>query len=572
MLRKPVIFLLLVLLAGCREATEPERDPSAALDERLQEIVRLSEISGLSIAVVRVGEPVWVRSYGVRHTEIGEPVQEDTLFEAASLSKPVFAYAVHRLAERNEIDLDKPLWVYLPYERLEHDERYKKITARMVLSHSGGLPNWGGTPLEMISEPGERFNYSGEGFVYLQKVVTEITGSTLNEVVTREVFGPLGMSHSSYLWSDEFSGRMATGHTGMGDPMDKDRRAGGDGNAAASLLATAGDYGKFVEAVLHRRGLEPFAWDAMLSPRVQVVDRSTKEVFPMVYWGLGVGVQRGDAGDAFFHWGHNPGYRSYVIGYPERGVGLVYFTNSDDGLSIAEAIVDELVHDSHDALRWLDYEEYDAPGRLVRRSLERAYKEEGIEAGNQLYRKHRAEQPDLEYEPLMNSLGYALLRTEAVDEAIAVFELNVESFPDSSNVYDSLAEAYMTAGKDELAIENYERSLELDAENSNATRRLAWIRETVEARNNPVDLPEADLQKLAGRYGMFDISLKEGRLYATADSLKEDYPLVPISKEEFLLEGFGVYRLEFVFDGEGRPTKLIGHHVTGRKNEADRDP
>jgi tetratricopeptide (TPR) repeat protein len=152
------------------------------------------------------------------------------------------------------------------------------------------------------------------------------------------------------------------------------------------------------------------------------------------------------------------------------------------------------------------------------------------------------------------------------------FELNVESFPDSSNVYDSLAEAYMTAGKDELAIENYQRSFELDPENENATRNIEWIRANMNARESAAKPSKEHLAKLAGRYDVFEVSFKEGRLYVAVHMLKQEYPLVPMSKELFLLDGMGVYRLRFVFDDKGQPTKLIGHHVSGRKNEASRDP
>ena len=99
------LILLVVLLLNCRDAADRGKESSVSLDNRIQELVGLSEVTGLSIAVVRDGEPVWVRAYGVRHAKTAEPVQDDTLFEAASLSKPVFAYAVHRLAERGEIDL-----------------------------------------------------------------------------------------------------------------------------------------------------------------------------------------------------------------------------------------------------------------------------------------------------------------------------------------------------------------------------------------------------------------------------------------------------------------------------------
>jgi CubicO group peptidase (beta-lactamase class C family) len=573
--QKRILFILIpsiVALAGCGGSSITKEDETASLEESLPRLVEAGDVTGLSMAVVTQGGPMRTSVYGVRNAETGEPVQEDTLFEAASLSKPVFAYAVMRLVEREELDLDRPLASYLTYERLEHDERYKKITARMVMSHRSGLPNWGGTPLEMVFEPGERFGYSGEGFVYLQKVVETITGMTLNEVVTREVFRPLGMKESSYVWEDELEGRMATGHSSRGEPMKKKRREGGDGNAAASLLTTARDYARFLSAILTEEGLAHSTWEAVFEPRVQVVERGSNEPVENVYWGLGWGLQRGDAGEAFFHWGDNSGYKNYVIGYPDEGTALVYFANSDEGLSIAEAVVTSFVPDSNDAVHWLTYEKYDAPERLVRRALEDAYFEEGAETGTTLYHKLRTEHSDLDFEPLMNRLGYTLLRGEAVDEAIAAFRLNVEAFPESSNVYDSLGEAYMTAGQDDLAIENYQRSFELDPKNENAERTIAWIREGVEARKNPVEMSEKSLGRFVGRYGPFRFSLRDQSLFASIESRKKAYRLVPLTEFTFALEGYGTYRVQFVSDEEGNIIKAIGLSFSGRKNEAMRAP
>ena len=119
-----------------------------------------------------------------------------TIFEAASLSKPVFAYMVLRLADRGEFDLDRPLYEMLEYPRIAHDERYKRITARIVLSHGTGLPNWGGEKLTLRFDPGTQYGYSGEGFVFLQKTVERVTGRSLDELARREVFEPLGMTRS----------------------------------------------------------------------------------------------------------------------------------------------------------------------------------------------------------------------------------------------------------------------------------------------------------------------------------------------------------------------------------------
>ena len=568
--RRLCVVSVILLAVGCADSG-PERAEATGW-EKLPELVEAAEVTGLSIAVVRDGEPIWTGAYGLRNAESGEPVREDTLFEAASLSKPIFAYAVMRLVERGELDLDKPLVEYLPYKRLEHDERYEKITARLVLSHNSGLPNWGGTPLEMEFAPGERFGYSGEGYVYLQKVTEAITGLTLHELAAREVFEPFGMSDSSYVWADDNGPRMADGHGSLGEPRKKTRKPGGGDNAAYSLVTTARDYAVFLSAVLDGQGLESQTWDEVFTPRVQVVTFDKKEKADNVFWGLGWGIQRGHAGSAFFHWGDNPGYKAYTIGYRDRGTALVYFTNSDEGLSIAEAIVGELVEDSDDALAWLDEETYDAPERLARRSLTRAFLDEGSEAGMRIYRDTKSRYPDLELERAVNSVGYTLIRNEEVEKAIEVFEINVREYPESPNAYDSLAEAYMVAGKDELAIENYEHSRELDPENAGAEKNIEWIRERIEARKNPVQLSEGELERFVGSYGPFQISLSKGGLFAEFDWLKKNYRLVPMTKEMLAIEGLGGYRLQFISDATGDVTKAVGISVGGRKIEAARSP
>jgi CubicO group peptidase (beta-lactamase class C family) len=128
--------------------------------------------------VIRKGKTSWVRGFGVNETKKGAPVTEDTIFEAASLSKPVFAYGVLKLVEQRKLGLDVPLTTYLPKPYIQDDDRLNKITARIVLSHRTGFPNWrgDGKPLAIHFTPGERFSNSGEGYIYLQHVVEQITG------------------------------------------------------------------------------------------------------------------------------------------------------------------------------------------------------------------------------------------------------------------------------------------------------------------------------------------------------------------------------------------------------------
>ena len=183
-----------------------------ALDRVLKAYLDYFKIPGMSVAVIKDWKVVYHRGLGVRNTQTQEPVTDDTVFEAASMTKPVCAYIVLRLVDRGVLKLDTPLYTYLPYEDIAYDDRYKLITARMVLTHRSGFPNWRSGKLDIKFTPGTQFSYSGEGFVYLGKVVEKLTGKKLVQLCQEEVFEPLGIEHASLVWTDEIAKLTATGH------------------------------------------------------------------------------------------------------------------------------------------------------------------------------------------------------------------------------------------------------------------------------------------------------------------------------------------------------------------------
>jgi CubicO group peptidase (beta-lactamase class C family) len=476
------IALVVHLVAGPAPAqTASVRSDVAAqstdISKRIAELERVvpalldsGQVTGLSIALIADGAIVWSRGFGMRSSGTGQPVDSNTVFEAASLSKPVLAYGVMKLVDDGKLDLDKPLADYLPYEDIAHDERYKRITARMVLSHSSGFPNWRPREgrLTIGFEPGSKFSYSGEGFVYLQKVVEQLTGQPLTEFMDETVLQPLGMTRSSYIWDERFADNVAAPHASDGSAMEK-QTLGGPGNAAASLHTTAPDFARFMIAIMHGEALSKSSAQGMLTPQV--------EVDPGVSWGLGTGLESSERGLGFWHWGHNDGYRAYTLGYRNGGDGVVWFTNSSNGMLILRALLHATMSGQHPSLAWLDYEPYDAPARRVRFALENTIRAEGLEVGIRVYHELKSTYPPEAFgENMLNTLGYALLRSDLIDAAIGIFQLNIEQFPDAWNPYDSLGEAYMVAGQLDLAIKYYEKSLELNPDNTNGTAMLERIR------------------------------------------------------------------------------------------------
>jgi CubicO group peptidase (beta-lactamase class C family) len=299
---------------------------AASLDKRIPQLLDSANIPGISLAVISNGNIIYAKAYGIRNTETKEKVDVETIFDAASLSKVVFAYAVLKLVEEGLITLDKPLYQYLPYEDIKRDGRYQKITARMVLSHSTGFPNWrGGDSLRINFEPGKQFKYSGEGFVYLQKVVEKLSGKSLQGVMEEKVFKPLQMTRSSYVWKKEFDTNFATPHDGIGNAKFKNKPA--QAKAAYSLQTTAIDYATFITAILNEKGLSKKTVQDMLTTQIQVPDDENNLSLQSktISWGLGVGLQETTDEKAFWHWGDNNTFKCYVVAYKKEKTGSSIF-------------------------------------------------------------------------------------------------------------------------------------------------------------------------------------------------------------------------------------------------------
>ncbi|HEX8492765.1 MAG TPA: serine hydrolase [Pyrinomonadaceae bacterium] len=453
-----------------------KKELAARLESVIPQLMKEGDVPGLSVLLIRDGKVFWQRAFGVKNAETKEPVNDTTVFEAASLSKPVFAYAVLRLADSGKLDLDTPLVKYLPGAYVEDDERLNQITARMVLSHRTGFPNWRprGGALKIHFTPGEKFSYSGEGFVYLQKVLEHMTGLSLDALMKRTVFEPLGMTSSSYVWQERYQSLKAFGHNQAGGVTE--RRQPTEANAAASLHTTSADYARFVIAVMNGTGLKRETARLMLTPQIKVQEGcqncvnnpGTGRLLPDTSWGLGWGLQQTLDGDSFWHWGDsNNDVQCYVVAYPKQKLGIIIFTDSGNGHSIIPRIINEAIGGRQPALAWLSYESYDSPARqLLKDILARG------EAAITNYRERSRDAADALDERQINRLGYQLLQRQKVKEAIAVFKWNVERFPESFNVYDSLGEAYMISGDKELAIKNYQKSVELNPQNENGIEIL----------------------------------------------------------------------------------------------------
>lgn len=370
----------LAALAACSQESSPSVAAPASvpvLEERIRASMGAAHVPGLSIAIIERGEIVWRRAFGVRDGGSGAPVDDDTVFEAASMSKPVFAYAVMKLAENGVLDLDRPLTEYTSERFVADDARLDQITARQVLCHTSGFQDIrsGSDPLRIHFAPGEKWQYSGEGYAYLQSVVTALTGhvdqvdcstyeadlkvcgTDFDAYMKANLLEPFGMDLSTYVGEADLLRYMARPHDDQGAPLTpREYTAPGAARygSMGGLLTTATEYAKFLIEIVDAKPadkfrLTPASREEMLRPQVRVEDGPGYAIS----WALGWKIaQTEEFGKLVSHGGDQTGFHSIAEFSPERKSGYVVLTNGDNGWKLIQELAPSIakwVHSGSEA-------------------------------------------------------------------------------------------------------------------------------------------------------------------------------------------------------------------------------
>lgn len=331
------------ILAGCAPKADPYR-------EELQKIIVKAEVPLIQLESSFNGERL---SYQIENPNFydsvkiaaGEATPKPAVFQAASLSKVVFAYIVMKMYDRGEIDLDAPICTYTDIDRFEDKRSAKKLTARIVLTHRTGLPNWSASPssqewpVSAISfkfPVGSCYGYSGEGFAFLQRAVENIRGKKIDEVAKEEVFGPLGMEYSSYEWQDMYDSLAVDGYNKSGENRGKGRHP--RANVGYTLRTCAADYAKFLQELLNGSSLSPQAKEVFFTPCEEKAIRyagNHRECDNSIAWAMGIGTEANpEFGKVLWHWGDNGSFKALFLVIPSANGYLTYFTNSNHGHDI----------------------------------------------------------------------------------------------------------------------------------------------------------------------------------------------------------------------------------------------
>lgn len=355
-----------------------------AIDRLVQQLMDTARVPGLAVALLEENKVLYLKTYGYRNRETRSALEPTTTMYGASLSKAVFAYLVMQLVQEKLLDLDKPLYRYLPkplpeyaaYRDLAGDEQWRQLTARMALTHTTGLPNWRwlapDKKLRFRFAPGTQYLYSGEGLQILQLAVEALTQKGLAALSAERVFGPLGMTRTSYVWQPAFEENHAIGHDEQGQPLPRPKRT--TASAAGSLETTPADYAAFLAAVMQNQGLSAatkaemtraqvrIPFQAQFGPRAILAAPDSNRAIRLSY-GLGWGTFASPYGPAYFKEGHDEGWENHSVVFQDRQKALLLLSNSANADKIFKELLEKLLGDRTTPWEWENYLPYNQPAK-----------------------------------------------------------------------------------------------------------------------------------------------------------------------------------------------------------------
>lgn len=453
------------------------QDHAAKIQQVLATAHKYQQFNGAAL-VAENGKVVYKGGFGMANMEWNIPNTPDTKFRLGSITKQFTAMLTLQLVEQGKIKLDGKLSDYLPDYRKDIGE---KVTVHHLLTHTSGIPSYTGQPgfFQNVSrnpykvdefvkkyasgnlefEPGTKYAYNNSGYFLLGAIIERVTGKSYEQALKEMIFDPIGMKNTGYDHHDTLIPKRATGYAltqkGYVNAAYLDMSIP---YAAGSLYSTVEDLYLWDQALYTDKLITAQSKELMYKPFLQ------EYAYGWVITNAAFKVN-GQSVPVITHGGGINGFTTMIVRYPKEKNLIVILDNT------GSQSLDRL---SNTIARIIYNQPFELPKQSIASILEKTINEKGIDAAVAEYRALKAK-PDSTYdfaEPELNTLGYRLMGAGKLKEAVEIFKLNVEAYPQGFNTYDSLAEAYMNMNERELAIRNFKKSLELNPQNTNAVEML----------------------------------------------------------------------------------------------------
>jgi len=444
------------------------------------------------VLVAEGGKVIYKKGFGLANMEWNIPNEPDTKFRIGSNTKQFTSMLIMQLVEEGKVKLNDKITDYLPEYRKDTGD---KVTIYQLLTHTSGIPDYANLPGffpdsirnhysldylvkkfcsgDLEFEPGKKFKYSSSGYVLLGIIIEKVTGKSFKEVLWEKILRPLkmyntGVDNNKIILEKRAYGYMKENFEYVNEPYYYIPNA----YAAGDMYSTVEDLYLWDQALYTEKLLSEKYKKIMFKPHGLTAGLPTYGASYGYGWLINklLPASSEDSLVMIWHQGYIAGFNTMISRLVDDKHLVVIFNNTGHSKlwDINLAIVN-ILYDSP----------YDLPKKSIFETLAKTIAEKDVESAIEQYHDLKEKYSD-DYdfaETELNNLGYQLLGMKKIKEAIKIFKLNVDVFPESSNVYDSLGEAYMINGDKEFAIKNYEKSLELNPDNKNAIEMLKKLHE-----------------------------------------------------------------------------------------------
>ncbi len=540
----PTLLIIAIFIQLATLQVAIGQSKTAKLDELMNLYTEYGQFNG-SVLVAEKGKVIYKKGFGMANMEWDIPNQSDTKHRLGSITKQFTSMLILQLAEQGKLKLDVPITTYLPdYNKSNGD----KITIHHLLTHTSGTPNYTAFPnffrdstrdpytpdefVEVFADstlqftPGEKFTYSNSGYFLLGVIIEKVTGKSYEQVLQENIFTPLKMNSSGYDHHSTILKKRASGY-------EKNGRAFRNANyidmsipyAAGSLYATVEDLYLWDQALYTNKLLSKKYMDLLFTKHVPAFGGHYA-------YGWGVNkVPNGEANDSLkviSHGGGINGFNTLISRIPADKNLVVLFSNTG-GASLNEMSV---------AIRGILYNNpYEMPKKSLAFVLLDDINKLGIAKAITRFNEFNASGEYVLNEGEMNNAGYEFLQSDKINEALAIFKLNIDAFPKSSNVYDSYGEALLKNGEKEKGIENYKKSIELNPANQGGINVLKKLGVDTSDLEKEIVVDEAMLESYVGKYelspGFILEVTKEGKQLKTQATGQQQVDIYPKSENVF---------------------------------------
>lgn len=579
LLSKSSIVMLSLFLVGymCFAQTKVEQ-----IDKLISAYQEYGKFNG-SVLVSDQGQVIYKKGFGMANMEWDIPNQPNTKHRLGSISKQFTAMLILQLAAEGKLDLQIPITTYLSdYPKANGDI----ITTHHLLTHTSGIPNYTSFPRFMQEEsrnpykpedfvkkfsekaleftPGEKFNYSNSGYFLLGVIIEKLTGETYEKMLHKNIFTPLNMKDSGYDNHGDILKNRATGYEKNGNAYTNSRYLDMSiPYAAGSLYSTVEDLYLWDQALYTNELLPQNYMDMYFKPYIPAFGNNSYA------YGWGVGkAPIGKSKDSIYTIGHGGGINGFNtnISRAPSDRSVVVLLNNTGG-----APLNRITR----AIRGIMYGKgYSLPKKSVATEVLAVINEKGIDAGISYYNTIKDSKAYELRERDMNSMGYQLMNADKVDEAAKVFKVIIETYPKSSNAYDSYGEALMNLGKNDLAIANYKKSVDLNPNNQGGIEALKKLGVDVSEYEKEIVVTDSILETYVGRFELMPgfiitITKEASQLKAQATG-QPQFDIFPKSDTVFYLKVVNA-QLTFGKNEAGKVDSLIllqgGRETTGKRIE-----